>query len=271
MTGARPAGAAVSALRLFLVGGVVSYRALFNWITPWILVPTFMVEPVFQILLFAYLGRSAGVGSDEFFVIGNALVAASIPCLFAMDSVITGERRTQTLGLLLATPAARVPLFLGRALPVVLNGFLVAVFGLVAGGALLGIDVPPSAAGTLALALATCAFSCTGVGLLGGALGLRVRETAVLSNVLFGALLLLSGANVPLDRLPGWMAATAEVLPLTHGIAAARRLADGAPLADVAGLLGAEAVVGVVYVLLGLALLRWMEHDSRRRATLEIS
>src|SRR2546427_2426460 len=48
-------------LRIFFVGGLISYRALFNWLSPWIFVPTFLVAPIFQILLFVYIGRSAGV------------------------------------------------------------------------------------------------------------------------------------------------------------------------------------------------------------------
>ena len=35
--------------------------------------PSLLVAPIFQILLFAYIGRSAGLESDEFYVIGNAV------------------------------------------------------------------------------------------------------------------------------------------------------------------------------------------------------
>ena len=118
--------AVVNAARIFVFGGIMSYRALFNWLSPWILIPSFLVGPIAQILLFAYLGRSAGVASDEFFVIGNALQYAAIPCLFAMGNTIGDERQQKTLGIILSTPAPRVPLFLGRAIPVILNGWLVA-------------------------------------------------------------------------------------------------------------------------------------------------
>ena len=73
-----------SSLRIFFIGGWSSYRALFGWLTPWILIPTFIITPVFQILFFAFVGRDAGVGDDTFFLIGNAIQIASSPCLFAM-------------------------------------------------------------------------------------------------------------------------------------------------------------------------------------------
>jgi ABC-2 type transport system permease protein len=261
----------VNSVRVFFLGGLTSYRALFGWLSPWVYVPSLLVAPVFQILLFVYIGRSASLESDEFYVIGNALQYASIPCLFAMTQTIAGERFQQTLGYILITPARRLPLFLGRALPVVANGWFTAAFALLVGGAIVGIDVPASAWAPIALVTAVCAFSCTGLGLLNAGLGFVVRENAVLSNIIFGVLLVFSGSNVPVDELPGWMQAVSEVIPFTHGIAAARRLADGDGLGDVAGLVGAEALVGVVYGAAGYALVRAMEVVSRRRATLEVA
>jgi ABC-2 type transport system permease protein len=254
---------------VFFIGGLTSYRALFNWITPWIYIPSLLVAPIFQILLFVYIGRSAGLESDEFYVIGNALQYAAIPCVFAMGFTISGERYQRTLGSILVSPARRLPLFLGRALPVLLNGAFVAAFSLTVGCLLLGIDVPASAFGPLAVVVLVCAFSCTGLGLINGALGLRVRETAVLANIIFGLLLIFTGANVPLDQLPGWMRAISDVVPLTHGIEAARRIADGSALGEVAGLIGAEALVGLAYGVIGYAMLRLMEWQSRISATLE--
>lgn len=259
----------VNGTRVFVLGGLTSYRALFTWLSPWIMVPTFVIGPLVQILLFAYIGRAAGFQDDRFFLLGNALHYVSIPCVFAMANTIGGERYSQTLPLLLVTPARRIPLFLGRSLPAILNGFAVAVVGLVLGALVLGVRLPAGSLLPLALVVAVCTFSCTGVGLLTAAIALRVRETATLANIVFGVLLVFCGVNVPVSALPGWMAAVARWLPLTHGIAAARVVADGAPLSTVGGLLEREALLGVGYVVAGLALLAWFERESRRLATLE--
>jgi ABC-2 type transport system permease protein len=60
-----------------------------------------------------------------------------------------------------------------------------------------------------------------------------------------------------------------DVVPLTHGIEAARELAAGGTFADVAGLVGTEALIGLAYGVLGYAVLRFMEWQSRVHATLE--
>jgi ABC-2 type transport system permease protein len=261
----------IVAARIFFVGGLTSFRALFYWLTPWIYIPTMLIAPLFQILLFAYIGRSAHLRSDEFYLIGNALQYSAIPCLFAMAQSIGGERYQQTLGAILVSPAARIPLFFGRSLPVVLNGAFVAAFSLAAGSLILGVHLPASSFGPLALVILIAAFSCTGLGLINAAVSLRIRENAVLSNAIFGFLLIFTGANVPLDSLPGWMSTAAQGMPFTHAIEAARKLAAGSSLGDVGGLLGAEVLVGAVYGLFGYALLRWFEEQGRRQATLERS
>jgi len=259
----------MTSLRVFFIGGVTSYRALFYWLTPWIYVPSLLIAPIFQILLFVYIGRSAGLQSDEFYVIGNALQYAAIPCVFAMGFMIGGERYQKTLGSILVSPARRLPLFLGRAAPVLLNGAFVAAFSLAIGCLLLGIHLPASTFGPLALVVLVCAFSCTGLGLISGALGLRVRETGVLANIMFGLLLIFSGANVPIDDLPGWMQTISHGIPLTHGIEAARQIAAGSTLGDVGRLIGIEALIGLVYGAIGYTMIRLMEWQSRVYATLE--
>jgi ABC-2 type transport system permease protein len=258
-----------AAVRLFFVGGLTSYRALFYWLSPTIYIPSLVVAPVFQILLFAYVGRSAGLESDRFYVIGNALQYAAIPCLFAMSQLISGERFQNTLSAILVSPASRIPLFFGRALPVIGNAAFVSAFSLTAGCLILGVDLPASSIPGLAVTIAVAAFSCTGLGLMNAAVSLRVRENAVLSNVIFGFLLIFTGANVPLDELPGWMSAISQYLPFTHAIAAARELADGASFASVTDTLGTELLIGLGYLIAGYALLRAFEWQGRKHATLE--
>src|SRR4030095_4883110 len=113
------------------------------------------------------------------------------------------------------------------------------------------------------------AFSCTGIGLTNAAISLRVRENAVLSNVIFGFLLIFTGANVPISELPSWMQDVSHVLPLTHAIHAARDLAAGEPFSDVTGLLATQLGIGLVALAGGLGLLRVFEWQGRKHATLE--
>jgi ABC-2 type transport system permease protein len=259
----------VNALRIFFVGGLTSYRALFNWISPWVYVPHTLGYPIFEILFFAYLGRFANVQSDTFFLIGNAFMAIAITGFFGMGNAIGGERRSQTLPTLLASPANRFALFLGRAVPSILTGFLTAVLAFTICSIVLGVRFASGELAGLAVAALVSSFACTSFGLCLGSLGLRGRSVSLLADSIGGSMLLVSGANVPLERLPGAVRAVSSLIPLTHGIAAGRILGRGGSFAEAAPLLWREALVGAAYFCLGVVMLRLLEYEGRRSATLE--
>ena len=112
----------MKSLRVFAIGGWLSYRALFSWLQPSLFVMVLLIPSVTHMIFFVFLGRAADVENDTFFIVGNALVAAAVPCLFAMSQTIAEERFTLTLPALVVSPANRVALFLGRALPSVRGG-----------------------------------------------------------------------------------------------------------------------------------------------------
>lgn len=258
-------------LRVFFVGGVIAYRGLFNWIRPAMYVPTMLVGPVFQILFFAYLGRYSRLRDDTFFVVGNAVQASAMSAVFAGTMSIANERQFQTLAPLLATPANRFAIFMGRSLPVLASGLVVSAWGFAASRLLLRFHPPASSIPALALVLVVSVASCTAFGLTLGSIGMRARDVFMSANVAYYLTWLLCGVNIPLSTLPGWLAQIGRLLPLTHGIAAARAVAGGAALGSVRSLVLTELGVGAAWATLAFALVRWFELEGRRRATLETS
>jgi ABC-2 type transport system permease protein len=258
-----------AAVRVFFVGGAISYRALFNWISPGMYATTMLGSPLFQILFFTYLGRYAGSHSDEFFVVGNAVQVSAMAGIFGMVMGVANERQYGTLMPLLATPANRLAIFAGRALPFVVNGLVVSAFGFVSAWVLLDFSPDPAVLPALAFVVAVTVVSCTALGLLIGSIGLRARDVFFLANLVYFLLLLFCGVNVAVSDLPEWMEAVGRVLPLTHGIGAAREIVAGATLGDVGGLVATEALIAAVYAVAAYGLFRVFEAEGRRRASLE--
>ncbi|XVV14131.1 ABC transporter permease [Actinoplanes sp. CA-131856] len=256
-------------IRLMTVGGTIAYRALFNWTTPGMFVGTLLVGPLFQLLFFAYLGRQLQVADDRFYIVGNAVLTASLACVFGGTMAVANERRFGTLGHVLLSPRSRTLIFWGRVLPYAGNGLLIAVVTLTVGALLLGLRVPLSALPGLLLAMAIGSLACGFFGLTLGALGLRFRDVWVVSNVAVALLLLLTGVNVPASGLPGWMVTVGQWLPITHAASAARSFAAGDGFAAAAPALGRELLVGALYAAAAVILLKIFETESRRRASLD--
>jgi ABC-type multidrug transport system permease subunit len=258
-----------AAVRVFVVGGGISYRALFNWISPGMYVTTMLGSPLFQILFFVYLGRYAGSQDDSFFIVGNAIQIAAMAGIYGMTMGIANERQYGTLQPLLATPANRLAIFTGRALPFVANGILVSVFGFAMSWLLLDFRPADGSLPGLALAIAVTTCSCVALGMLIGSIGLRARDVFFGANLVYFLMLLVCGVNIANDDLPNWLGAIGRCLPLTHGIEAARQIAAGTPVGDVSGLLWTEAGIGLAYATAAYVLFRVFEAEGRRRASLE--
>lgn len=260
----------MSTLRIFFVGGVISYRALFNWIKPYIYIPTMLGAPLFQILFFTYLGRYSNSGQGSaFFVIGNAVQVCGMACVYGMTMAVANERSFGTLGPLLASPANRVAIFLGRGLPVLANGLVVSAFGFLVGVVFLHFRPSSGSLPALALVVGVTTLSCTAFGMLLGSIGLRSKDFFFVANMAYYLMLLFCGVNVPLSVLPGWMSAISRCLPLTHGIMAARDVAAGVPLGRVSGLVWTELGIAAAYAGAGFLLFRLLERESRRSAVLD--
>lgn len=256
-------------MRLIFVGGVIAYRALFNWTTPSMYVGTLLIGPIFQLLFFAFLGRQLGVADDGFFIVGNAVLAASALCLFGGTMAVSNERRFGTLGNVLLSPRSKTLIFLGRALPYAGNGLIVAVFTLFAGTHLLGLKIPLDAWWGLIVTLAVASLSASFFGLVLGSVGLRYNDVWLISNSMVAVMILLSDTVVPRGGLPAGLRAIGDFLPLTHAARAARELVAGVPLADVLPLLATEGGIGLAYAALAGVLLKLFEFESRRKASIE--
>jgi ABC-2 type transport system permease protein len=189
--------------------------------------------------------------------------------IYGMTMAIANERWFGTLGPLLASPANRAAVFLGRGVPVLANGLLVSAFTFGVGALLLGFRPGVAALPALALVVVVTVTACTAVGMLLGSIGLRAKDFFFAANLAYFLMLLFCGVNIPLDDLPGWMSTIGRCLPLTHGIAAARRVAAGASLGDVGGLVLAELGIAAAYAAAGFALFRILERESRRTAVLD--
>ena len=194
-----------AAARVFVIGGRISYRALFNWLNPVMYVTTMLGSPLFQVLFFTYLGRFAGAEDDAFYIVGNAVQVSAMAGIYGMTMGIANERQFGTLSPLLATPANRLAVFSGRAIPFIVNGVIVSAFGFAVGWLLLDFQPAEGSLPALAVCVVVTTSSCVALGMLIGSIGLRARDVFFGANLVYFLMLLVCGVNVPVDQLPPWL------------------------------------------------------------------
>jgi len=255
----------VTQVAVFVRSTWLQYVALFQWATPLGYFAYKVVLPVTQIVFFVQLGVFAtGPGNALYFALGNSLQLTANAGIFGVIATVSNERQYGTLPLLLASPANRLVTFMSRSFVNVLDGIVSVIFGLVVTALLYGLDLRTANLLLLGLCIVIISLTTAGLGLLFGSLGLVMRDSIIIANVVYYGLLILCGVNFPVARLPLVLQAVAYALPLTRGVEAARQAVRGADIGQVAGLLAGELLVGAIYAGLGYTLFRVLEGWARR-------
>jgi ABC-type polysaccharide/polyol phosphate export permease len=110
-----------------------------------------------------------------------------------------------------------------------------------------------------------------GYSLIEGGLTLALKRVELLHELALGLMVFFSGALVPLDRLPTWMADIGRFTPISQGIVALRAMlvngAAGLPLGGDGGLVPLAAV-SFAYLFAGIIVFSVGEAMAKRRGSL---
>jgi ABC-2 type transport system permease protein len=255
---------------LFFESARLSYIALFRWLSPPTYIASKILMPLNQLVFFTLLGIYAtSRDNSAFYVIGNAMQITAVNGIFGVTMTIGDDRFAGTLPYLFGVPSSRLFMYLGRGVFHILDGISGVIVTMLLGMFLFGIDLSEANLVLLLLAIIVTTFSTAGMGLALGSLSLVTVNAMFFGNLIYFLLLAFCGVNIPVESLPEWMQVVASLLPITHGLDAARQIAAGAGFSDVSTLLLQEFMIGVGYIAVGYSFFRWIEYQARRRGTLE--
>ena len=260
----------MSNLRIFFSSAIFSFRAQFSWLNPPMWLTLKFVLGLSQMAFFVFVGQYIqGVNVIPYIAIGNALQTVAWNTVFSVINITGHDKWDGTLPLLIATPANRLPIFIGRAMMHVLDGMLSVAINFAFAITLFGVDFSNADLLALAVVVVLTAFTMAGFGLLIGGFSFYFRDPMVLANIFTFILLIFCGVNFPVDQLPGPLQPVSYAFPLTYGINAAREAIDGKSLIAISPWLGLELVVGLVSILIGYAFFRSFERVARKTGRLE--
>jgi ABC-2 type transport system permease protein len=255
-------GAIPRTIRLYLIQAWFSYRALYAWSTPFNYFVNKFGFSFFAMLLFLFIGKYAGLANPVYIVIGNILLMPSLNGISGVSMSIDDEKRFGALSYLLGSPAGRAPVFLGRALFPVLDGFMTAAVAMPVALLIFQLDLSKTNFWLLLFCILLISFTTSGLGFILGSISLVNRDGWMITSTIAVGLYILVGVNFPVALLPAYLRVISYSLPMTRGILAARMALAGASWAAVAPLIYGEALVGIVYALVGYGLFRLIERRS---------
>lgn len=256
-------------IRLYFIQAWIAYRALFAWSTPFNYFVSKFGFGFFAMVFFVFMGKFVGLNDPVYIVIGNILFIPATNSLSGISMTVANEKAFGALSYLLGSPAPRAPLFLGRAMFHILDSFVTVAIALPVAILFFRLDLSKMNFPLALLCILVTTLSTSGLGFVMGSISLVNRDGWMITSTLSLSLYILVGANVPVASLPVGLQAISYSLPMTRGILAARTALSGADWGAVAPLLGGEAVLGFLYIVLGYIMFRMLERKSMVAGTLD--
>lgn len=201
-----------------------------------------------------------------FIAIGTTIWQWFNTMLWGLGAALRNEQMRGTLESNWLAPISKVFLLLGAAAADLLMGLcMLAVSGLTL-YLVYGIRVLGSL-WHLGLVVAASIPSIYGIGIIFASSVLILKETNSLIFFVRGIMTVFCGITYPTTVLPGWMAAVARVLPLSHSISAVRVIVAGGDLGAVLPQLRYLLASGAVLSLLGYLCFLAVQRQMLARGT----
>jgi ABC-2 type transport system permease protein len=264
-----------SRLRVFFSSAVFSFKAQFSWLNPPMWLTMKLVLPFSQMAFFCLLGEylvlegQVQPGIVAYMAIGNAVQALSWNTVFSVINITGQDKWDGTLQLTLATPAQRLPLFVGRSMIHIFDGLLSVLVSFVFATFLFGVDFGSTDPLSLTVVLLLTGFTMAGFGLAIGGLCFYFRDPMVFANIFTFIQLIFCGINFQVQALPQEIQFISYLIPLTYGVQASREVIAGATLTSIAPMLVQMTFIGLVAIVIGYIFFHRFENSARKTGRLE--
>jgi len=263
-TNVRPAGA--SRARLEAQAALASWRAMTaerlhhmgisGGLAVW------LVFPMISITAFSIVyGTDSGL--FRYFVVAQAANMLVMNTIFWVGEILDRERVKGTLVSLFLAPCSRFAWLSGFILAGVAETLIVSSAVLVFGYFAFGVGLNPNLP-ALTVAVALFAMALWGMGLIFSGIGLLIKKSNPLANLVHTGLLLLGGMYFPVAELPDFLRYPARALPVGYGLQA---IADsalyGAGFREIGSDLVPLAGFALALPVCGALMFNWMERKVR--------
>lgn len=203
-------------------------------------------------------------------VIGNAFLLCTNICVFSLGNSFVGERRYGRIRSIIVGQVSKIVIVLQKGFFAGGVSLVTTFIGFALGCLVFNISWKEIPWVSLLIVLVVAMFAAMAFGLFLSVLGLISHQMHLVLNLVQYLLLIFTGANFPVEQLPVGARMVSYVLPLTRSIEVARDFVSGTDLEAVIGAMCGEILVGIGYILLAVAVVKYAERVAVKKGTLEL-
>lgn len=229
-----------------------------------------LIPPISQTLFFSMVAEYIyGTDYIQKWMIGNAILIASFGALFGVGTQLMVEKYNGTLSFLMASKTKLSSILFSSAISTMITSMLSVTIGVTLVSFILGISWNIRMISSFVVVLFLSSFVAMSFGYIFSCFILITSETNLVLNLASRLLLIFTGANFPISKLPHILQWFSNILPLTRSIQIAQGLVEGNSLSKYYGLIYEELALGFSFIFVTSLLLKFMERKSRITGKLE--
>jgi len=227
--------------------------------------------PLITLIYYCFIAKNS-FHTDQLtkWVIGNSMLLCNYSCVFTIGATFEGERSYGRLKWLIASPCSRIATVVQKGFFFIFESIATVILCIAFGSLLFGVNFSNVNLGLFVIIMVIGILTAVCFGLFLSVFPLLFDSMNLILNLVNVSMLILCGANFPVEDLPGPVQFLSWCLPFTRSIEAANMLFGEVDKGRLLTLMGQEALVGVAYLTLCVALFKVIEKTAIRRATLEI-
>ena len=201
----------MSCIGVILSSAATYTRNKFQMVPVWLWLLQIVCTSFFSMFFFVILADyvSNPEVTVRYVVIGNVVQSMAATTLYVVSDLPGTEKHVGTLSPLMQTPANLFCVFLGMSILNIVAGLISSTLSLGYAQFVFGIDLTMANFLSVAVIVLLTVLSLTGFGMMIGSVGLRLRTSSIIANIVSYIGLLICGVNFPLSYLPEWVQAVA--------------------------------------------------------------
>lgn len=231
-----------------------------------------LIPPIFQTLLFSLVARYIyGTDYVQKWMIGNAILIASFGALFGIGTQLMNEKYNGTLSFLIVSKTKLSLILLSSAIGTMMTSMISVTLGVALVSFVMGISWSIGMISSFVVVLFLSSFVAMSFGYIFSCFILITSETNLVLNLVSRLLLIFTGANFPISKLPNILQWFSNRLPLTRSIQIAQGVVEGNSISEYYELIYEEFALGFSFILVASLLLKFMERKSRTTGKMEFT
>jgi len=256
-------------MRVIKASAILSVHDTFTTIRPALWILTVIVPSVFAMFFFYMIAGVANADQD-FVVIGNAVQSIGMTTIYAVSGIPGVQKHIGTMTPIALAPCGLFSIFLGMSLFGIVAGFISIAVSLAFATFVFGVSMASINVLAVFIVIILTAFSIGGISMLIGSIGIYLRTSAIIANIMTYIGLVLCGVNFPVTDLPGWAQTVAHCHPLTYAVQATRDAVNGSSVTDLAEPIMIMIVLGMIFIVLSYLAFRFFEKLSRKKGRMDV-